>query len=70
MIRPENLELLAYGSWSIQNIEYYGHDTIYTLQNDTEQSVRVRVLQEPNYKIGNKVGVVYTGPPTIVFTNK
>jgi len=70
MIRPENLDLLAYGSWQIQNIEYYGHDAMYTLENDTKQSIRVRVLQEPIYKIGNKVGIVYTGPPTVVFPKK
>jgi len=70
MIRPENLDLLAYGSWQIQNIEYYGHDTMYTLNNESKQSIRVRVLHEPIYKIGNKVGIVYTGPPTVVFTKK
>ena len=66
----ENLDLLAYGSWQIQNIEYYGHDTMYTLDNESKQSIRVRVLHEPIYKIGNKVGIVYTGPPTVVFTKK
>ena len=68
MIRPENLELLPYGSWSIQSIEYYGHDTMYSLENDEKQLIKVRALQEPNYKIGNKVGIVYTGPPTVVFS--
>tara|TARA_Y100001970_G_C14257561_1_gene876617 strand:- start:325 stop:1395 length:1071 start_codon:yes stop_codon:yes gene_type:complete len=70
MIRPENLDLLAYGSWQIQHIEYYGHDTMYTLENELKQSIRVRALQEPTYKIGSKVGIVYTGPPTVVFTKK
>jgi hypothetical protein len=67
MIRPENLELLTYGTWVVKNIDYYGHDTMYFLENDSGELIKVRALQEPNHAIGSKVGLVYSGPPTVAF---
>ena len=67
MIRPENLELLTYGTWAIKKIDYYGHDTMYFLENDSGESIKVRALQEPSYSLGNKVGLVYSGQPTVAF---
>ncbi|MFV1991933.1 MAG: ABC transporter ATP-binding protein, partial [Acidimicrobiales bacterium] len=37
LVRPEHLRLDSGGSWDVQLIEFYGHDTMYTVTNNGQE---------------------------------
>lgn len=66
LVRPEQLRLGPGEDGEVVSVEYYGHDTTYTVQvADTE--VVVRAISRPRVKPGDRVHVTYEGPPAVVF---
>jgi iron(III) transport system ATP-binding protein len=66
VIRPEYLSLTAGTSVSVESVEYYGHDTSYSLSRDGSRYA-ARLLAGPAFGPGALVDVRYSGPPVIAF---
>ena len=67
LLRPEHLELNAGDSWEVEQIEFYGHDTLYVLRGEHDQTLMVRASGAPRYANGDRTSVRYQGPPTVAF---
>ena len=67
LVRPECLEVRDGNAASIAAVEYYGHDAVYILQPDAGPPVRVRILDRPFYRPGDRVDVGYRGGPTVAY---
>ena len=67
LLRPEHLALEAGGSWEVEQLEFYGHDTLYVLKGEHGQTLMVRAGGAPRYGNGDRASVRYEGPPTVAF---
>jgi iron(III) transport system ATP-binding protein len=68
MIRPEELLVHAGGEDAvIEDIEFYGHDAVYELRMDDGRRLRSRILAAPDLHPGQRVGLKYSGKPTVAF---
>ena len=68
MLRPEALDIVSGASGVVRSVEFYGHDTAYTVEIDGEIIV-VRKLSAPRHRIGDHVDVVHRGGHAHVFPN-
>ena len=68
MLRPEFLELESEGAWTIETVEFYGHDSMYQLSRDNGRRLRVRSFTSPHHRQGERVSVRYVGPPTVAYS--
>ena len=67
LIRPEQLSV-EYGDTAVvDRLDYYGHDAVYHVRADTGSVVRVRVMDTPRYRPGDRVDVRFEGDPTAAF---
>ena len=67
LLRPEHLTLAGGGAWEIEQLEFYGHDTLYILRGEEDQRLLVRAAGAPQYASGDRASVRYQGPPTVAF---
>ena len=67
LLRPEHLALDAGEAWEIEQLEFYGHDTLYVLNDERGQKLMVRASGAPRYVNGDRASVRYDGPPTVAF---
>ncbi len=67
LLRPEHLTLQPGETWEIEQLEFYGHDTLYTLRGAEDQQLLVRAGGAPRYASGDRASVRYEGPPTVAF---
>ena len=69
MVRPEEV-LLTHGDEAvIENVEFYGHDSVYLLRRHEDGMVfRSRTLAAPEFRPGDEVSLKYSGKPTVAFT--
>jgi iron(III) transport system ATP-binding protein len=67
LLRPEHLALDAGGAWEVEQLEFYGHDTLYVLGGEHGQKLMVRASGAPRFGSGDRASVRYAGPPTVAF---
>ncbi len=67
LLRPEHLELDPGGAWEIEQLEFYGHDTLYLLRDEQGTKLMVRAGGAPRFGSGDRTSVRYHGPPTVAF---
>ena len=67
LLRPEHLALEAGGAWEVEQLEFYGHDTLYVVRGEHGQKLMVRASGAPRYGNGDRTSVRYDGPPTVAF---
>ncbi len=67
LVRPEQLRVLAGSDLMVERVEYYGHDAVYVLGDAVGGRLRVRVLERPTFRAGDRVSVRYTGGPTLAY---
>ncbi len=69
LVRPECLQIEAGRDWTVSSVEFYGHDSMYVLEQDMGITLQVRSFSTPLYKVGERVSVRYAGPPTIAYNS-
>ena len=67
LIRPEQLAVCLGDSGVVDRLDYYGHDAVYHVRSDNGAIVRVRVIDTPKYRPGDRVDVRFAGDPTAAF---
>lgn len=68
MVRPEELLVHPGGDDAvIEDIEFYGHDAVYELKTKDGLNLRSRILAAPELRPGDRVGLKYSGKPTVAF---
>jgi iron(III) transport system ATP-binding protein len=68
MVRPEELIVHSGGDEAvIEDIEFYGHDAVYELRTNDGLRLRSRILAAPDLRPGERVGLKYSGKPTVAF---
>ena len=67
LLRPEHLALDEGGTWEVEELEFYGHDTLYVLKGEHGAKLMVRASGAPRYVNGDRASVRYDGPPTVAF---
>jgi len=69
LVRPECLQIEAGRDWTVLSVEFYGHDSMYVLEQDIGTTLQVRSFSTPLHKIGERVSVRYVGPSTIAYNS-
>tara|TARA_B100001123_G_scaffold427025_1_gene542017 strand:- start:7257 stop:8336 length:1080 start_codon:yes stop_codon:yes gene_type:complete len=67
LLRPEHLALDAGEGWEVEQLEFYGHDTLFIVRGQHDQRLMVRTGGSPRYGTGDRISVHYQGPPTVAF---
>ncbi len=69
LLRPEHLALdaSAEGAWEIEQLEFYGHDTLYVLRDEHGHTLTARAAGAPLHGRGDRTSVRYLGPPAVAF---
>jgi iron(III) transport system ATP-binding protein len=65
LLRPEQLRVTAGRRATIDAVEYFGHDAVYLTRLPGGDAVRVRVLDAPEFRPGDRVDLDYVGGPTV-----
>jgi iron(III) transport system ATP-binding protein len=65
LLRPEQLRVSAGRDATVDAVEYYGHDAVYLTRLPGGDAVRVRVLDAPEFRPGDRVDLDYVGGPTV-----
>ena len=65
LLRPEQLRVVAGSRATVDAVEYYGHDAVYLTRLPGGAAVRVRVLDAPEFRPGDRVDVDYVGGPAV-----
>src|SRR6266545_3495844 len=65
LLRPEQLRVAAGRQATVDAVEYYGHDAVYLTRLPDGAAVRVRVLDAPEFRPGDRVDLDYVGGPTV-----
>jgi iron(III) transport system ATP-binding protein len=65
LLRPEQLRVVAGSRATVDAVEYYGHDAVYLTRLPDGAAVRVRVLDAPEFRPGDRVDLDYVGGPTV-----
>jgi iron(III) transport system ATP-binding protein len=67
MVRPEQVGIYGGDDGTVAHVEFYGHDSIYLVALDGGSIVRSRVLTTPEFRVGDRVALGFTGRPAIAF---
>jgi iron(III) transport system ATP-binding protein len=67
VIRPECITACPGGDALVEHVEYYGHDTVLVVRACDGCPVRARVMGTQGFAPGDRVGLDYTGRPSIAF---
>lgn len=67
LLRPEELLVHAGDEASIESVEFYGHDAMYKVRSAQGACTLVRVLAVPEFRVGDRVSLKYSGRPTVAF---
>jgi iron(III) transport system ATP-binding protein len=65
LLRPEQLRVTSGREATIAAVEYFGHDAVYLTRLPGGAAVRVRVLDAPEFRPGDRVDLDYVGGPTV-----
>lgn len=67
LIRPEDLAVDAGDAAVVEEVAFYGHDTVYAVRHDGGPYLRVRAGAAPQHRPGDRVDVTYRGGPTVAW---
>ncbi|MDG2300965.1 MAG: ABC transporter ATP-binding protein [Acidimicrobiales bacterium] len=68
LIRPEEILIEAGDEAEIASIDFFGHDTLYTIiTNDDNQSLQCRTGGMPRHSVGDRVAIKHSGVRTVAF---
>ena len=67
MVRPEQIGIYEGNEATVERVEFYGHDSIYLVAIDDSATVRSRVLAAPQFRVGDRVALGFTGRPAVAF---
>ena len=67
LVRPEHISLFEGDDATVEGVSFHGHDSIYALRTSQRREVLVRVIAAPQFRVGDRVGLLYTGPPTVAY---
>ena len=67
LVRPEHISLFEGDDATVEGVSFHGHDSIYALRTSQRREVLVRVIAAPRFRVGDRVGLLYTGPPTVAY---
>lgn len=68
-IRPEHLLIGNGDEGRVTNVEFYGHDTAYSVELENI-SVQVRGMAAPRFHPGDRVSLTYSGPDVVAFSSR
>lgn len=69
VLRPEHVALESGGEGTVAAVEFYGHDTAYSvLLGDAR--ISARRISAPVFSVGDHVALQYEGPPAAVFARE
>ena len=72
LVRPEQLSVRPGDTAVVDRLEYYGHDAVYHVRHvggDQGGPVRVRVIDTPRHRPGDRVDIVFHGDATTAFSS-
>jgi len=67
-VRPEHLLIGDGGGGRVTGVEFYGHDTAYSVEFEGTR-VQVRAMAAPRFRPGDDVSVSYAGPKVVAFNS-
>tara|TARA_B100000029_G_scaffold516083_1_gene626785 strand:+ start:2459 stop:3544 length:1086 start_codon:yes stop_codon:yes gene_type:complete len=68
LIRPEEILIEAGDEAEIVAIDFFGHDTLYTIMtNDDNHSLQCRTGGMPRHSVGDRVSIKHSGVQTVAF---
>ena len=67
VIRPEHLLIGNGDDGTVSGVEFYGHDTAYTV-TFAGTDLQVRGMAAPRFRPGNRVSLTYSGPEVVAFS--
>ena len=70
LLRPEQLRVSAGREATIDAVEYFGHDAVYLTRLAGGAALRVRVLDAPEFRPGDRVDLDYVGGPTVGYPRR
>jgi iron(III) transport system ATP-binding protein len=65
LLRPEQLRVSAGRAATVDSVQYFGHDAVYTARLPGGTALRVRVLDAPEFGPGDTVDLHYVGGATV-----
>lgn len=65
--RPEEIRVEPGGECRVQDVEFYGHDSVYLLACADGTRVRARVLGPPRLGVGDAASAAFCGPAVSAF---
>jgi iron(III) transport system ATP-binding protein len=68
MVRPEEVVLDDGADAVVEAVEFYGHDAVHVVRMADGPPLRARVLSTPRWRVGDRVGVGYSGRATVAFS--
>jgi len=66
LVRPEHLRLAGGDDATIEDVEFYGHDTSYSVSLGGRRLL-VRELTTPRFAVGDRVSLRHDGPDAVAF---
>ena len=67
LLRPEELLVHSGDEASVESVEFFGHDAMYRIRAADGVCTLVRVLAVPEFRVGDRVSLKYSGRPTVAF---
>jgi iron(III) transport system ATP-binding protein len=67
LLRPEELLVHSGDEASVESVEFFGHDAMYRVRSADGACTLVRVLAVPEFRVGDRVSLKYSGRPTVAF---
>jgi len=67
LIRPEEISLTDGAMATVQEVDFYGHDSLYVLKSNDGAELMCRSAGAPNYRIGDRVDIQHSGVTTVSF---
>ncbi len=67
LVRPEDLVITSGDAAVVEEVAFYGHDTVYLVRRDDGPRLRVRAGAAPQHQPGDRVEVTYRGAATVAW---
>ena len=67
LVRPEDLAVEVGDAAVVEEVAFYGHDTVYAVRHDTGLHLRVRAGAAPRHRPGDRVDVAFRGGDTVAW---
>jgi iron(III) transport system ATP-binding protein len=67
LVRPEEIRLRPHGDAIVTRVEFFGHDTLYSVSTASGTVLRCRMTGSPEFEAGAPVTIEHSGAPSIAF---